>query len=79
MRVMSHAIESRPRLPMPIAQMGPWFFWARPDAVGLSDEDAAAIRDGVATEAQQMRAQEHAQLAMNALIAAEGPQHRRPS
>lgn len=63
------------RLPMPIADMGPWHFWARPDAVGLSLEDAAAIRDGSASEAQQMRALEHAKVAMDALVKAQGPQH----
>lgn len=42
---------------MPISQMGPWYFWARPDAVGLPAEDAAAIRGCVATPEQVERAQ----------------------
>lgn len=58
------------RLPMPIAEMGPWHFWAAPDAVGLSQEDADAIRDGTATAAQAGRAADAAQAAMNALIRA---------
>lgn len=58
------------RLPMPIAEMGPWFFWAAPDAVGLSPEDVASIRTGTATPEQQQRALLHGQAAMNALIQA---------
>lgn len=58
------------RLPMPIAEMGPWFFWAAPEAVGLNPEDADAIRDGTATPAQRERARVLGYAAMSALIQA---------
>lgn len=61
---------SHQRLPMPIAEMGPWFFWAAPEAVGLSAVDAEAIRTGAATPEQQQRASFCGQAAMNALIRA---------
>lgn len=65
--------------PTPIAQMGAWDFWAHPDSVGLSAEDAAAIKSSTATPEQISRARSRGQAAMNALIVAEGPQCRRPS
>jgi hypothetical protein len=66
-------------LPTPIAEMGPWDFWARADAVGLPDDDAAAIRAGTANPEQVERAQAHSRAAMNALVSAQGPQVRKPS
>lgn len=77
MRNMSAAAESKPRLPMPIKQMGPWYFWADPAAVGLSDEDAVALRDGIASQQQIDRALIAGQIAMNALIVS--PVHGKPS
>lgn len=40
---------------IPIAKMAPWDFWARPTALDLSHEDAAAIKDGSATPEQRQR------------------------
>lgn len=60
-------------LPMPISQMGPWYFWARPDAVGLTLIDAAAIRAGVATPEQVGRAEVAAAEAFLALRDADSP------
>jgi hypothetical protein len=75
MRNMNQAVL--PRLPMPIKDMGPWYFWADPLAVGLSDEDAVALRDGVASPLQIDRAMIAGQIAMNALIVF--PVHGKPS
>ncbi len=78
MRNMSEVAESKlPRLPMPIKDMGPWYFWADPMAVGLSIEDAVAIRDGTASQQQIDRAQIAGQAAMNELIVF--PSHGKPS
>lgn len=65
-------------LPMPISQMGPWYFWARPDAVGLSAVDAVAIRAGVATPEQVERAHAAASEAFLFLRAAV-PEQYKPS
>ena len=74
---MRNMSEAKPRFPKPISQMGPWDFWADPMAVGLSDEDAVALRDGTATQEQTSRALIAGQIAMNALIVF--PVHGRPS
>ncbi len=76
---MTSSVLNHNRLPMPIAEMGAWHFWAAPEAVGLSPEDAEAIRNGTATEQQQLRALQFGQAAMNALIMADGPECGRPS
>lgn len=60
----------------PISEMGAWHFWADAYAVGLPLDDAAAIKAGTASQEQLERARVHGQAAMNALISAEGPQHR---
>lgn len=62
---------------MPIKQMEPWYFWADPEAVGLGDDDAVALRDGTASQQQINRAMIAGQAAMNALILS--PAHGRPS
>lgn len=54
-----------------ISTMGAWDFWARPYGIGLSDEDAAALKDGTANQDQLARAEFHAISAKNALIGAE--------
>lgn len=53
-----------------IAAMGPWDFWASPDGLDLSAEDAAAIKDGTASTEQQDRMRRAGQAAKNALISA---------
>lgn len=60
-------------LPMPISQMGPWYFWARHDSVGLPPADAAAIRFGTATPEQVGRAEVAAAEAFLALRDADSP------
>lgn len=54
-----------------IRGMGPWQFWARTWALGLSDEDAQALKDGTADAAQRTRAEAHFMMARNALIGAD--------
>lgn len=74
---MSDVIASNVR--PQIAQLGPWDFWAAPGAIGLSDEDEAAIKDGTATQQQQDRALMCLMAARTALICADGVQIRKPS
>lgn len=72
---MTDAIESKParftRPPIPIRDMTPWSFWALPDAIGLSPEDAAAVDDGTATPEQIARMEACAAAAKCALMEAE--------
>lgn len=57
-------------LPMPIAQMGPWFFWSRPDALGFPEHEVDALIDGTASPELQFRMQQRATDAMARLVQA---------
>ena len=57
-------------LPMPIAEMGPWFFWARPYALGFADHEVDALIDGTASAELQLRMQQRAGAAQAVLIQA---------
>lgn len=57
-----------------ISTMGAWDFWARPYGIGLSAEDAAALKEGTASPEQLERAEIHAMSAKHALIGAEAGQ-----
>lgn len=67
---MSKNIESCGQLPVPIAEMVPWSFWASPRGLGLSSEDAEAITNGTANYDQEQRARQVASAACHALIMA---------
>jgi hypothetical protein len=71
--------ESNSRLPTPIANMGPWDFWASPYAIGLSVEDADALAQGKALPEQIDRAQILGGFAKHALMAAPHNEPVRPS
>lgn len=60
------------RLPQLIAEMGPWAFWARPDAIGLDPACVEALLDGTATEAQQAEARRAGEAAKMTLLSASG-------
>lgn len=63
-----------------IGLMAAWDFWATPYGIGLVGDDAEAIRNGTADEAQQARARICLMAAKNALITAEvGIPFSRPS
>lgn len=68
-------------MPVSISEMDPWYFWARPDAIGLPDDVAAIIKDGEPTPDQFMLARDKMLEAKEALISAPAfePQYRRPS
>lgn len=57
-------------LPMPIADMGPWFFWSRPDALGFPEHEVDALVDGTASLELQFRMQKRAHNAMALLASA---------
>lgn len=60
------------RLPVAIADMPPWGFWSRHDALGLNDVISAALLDGTATEAQQAEARRAGEAAKMTLLSASG-------
>ncbi len=66
-------------LPMPIAQMGPWFFWARPYALGFPEHEVDALVDGTASPELQVRMQQRATDAMSRLLQAPVNESVRPS
>lgn len=70
MRFMVEGSIKPNQAPVPIAKMGPWDFWTRPDALGLPDDDVAALEAGTATEEQKARARVSASVARNVLITA---------
>ena len=78
LRNMSNVSESKPETA--IGAMQPYDFWATPHGFGLSDEDAAAIADGSATQEQQDRAKFMLDAARQALICSQhGEPYPRPS
>lgn len=63
-----------------ISEMGPWAFWARPEAIGLEPADVVAIKDGSATPEQVSRMQTLSAVARHILITAPAFEpFRRPS
>ena len=73
------ASESPSRLPVPIAKMAPWDFWASPYTIGLSTDDAEAIERGNPLPDQIDRAQKLCEFARRALMIAPHNEPRRAS